>query len=258
MVPGLFITGTDTGVGKTWVASAIVRAMTARGLRVGVMKPVATGVTRRGGRDHCEDAEALIAASGRDVPIARACPIRFEPPMAPPIAARLGGDRLDFPRVLAAVNEALAWWHRQDVDVMVVEGVGGLLCPIAEGALVCHLAQTIDYPLVIVARRGLGTLNHTLMTVHLARAQFMPIAGVVLNAAEPEDDFGRLLARTNHEWLARDGAASAWEPPVKVLADVEHHPEGLPLPEAIEGVNWFEQADRPREKASLRRGLGPR
>ncbi len=160
-LPGLFVVGTDTGVGKTAVASAIARVLTGQGRRVGVLKPVATGAVREAAGWRSEDAEALIAAVGGNVPRERVAPLIFEPPLAPPVAARIEEGRpLEMSRVLDTVREALAWWSDR-AELMVVEGVGGLLCPLAERTTVADLAVALDYPLLVVARRGLGTLNHT-------------------------------------------------------------------------------------------------
>ena len=168
-LPGLFVVGTDTGVGKTRVASAIARAWSACGRRVGVLKPVATGAIRDRRRLAVDDADRLIEAIGGGVPTAEVCPIAFDEPLAPPrrrpsgrATARCGRGRADQPRRVER------WRAERRAEVMVFEGVGGLLCPIAEGMTVADLAIRLDYPLIVVARRGLGTLNHTLLTVEAA------------------------------------------------------------------------------------------
>ncbi len=208
---GLFVTGTDTGVGKTFVAAAIAGAMVRAGHRVGVLKPVATGATRVGEAWQSADAEALIAAIGGGVGLDRVTPIRYEEPLAPPLAARRAGRPLIRDEVIRAVGEALAWWEER-ADVVVVEGVGGLLCPLAEGMTVADLAVALDFPAVIVARRGLGTINHTLLTVEAAGLRGLRLAGVVLNGATPEAD--PLAESTNRAELAR------WLVGVAVLADL--------------------------------------
>src|SRR5205823_9859727 len=119
--------------------------------------------------------------------IERVAPLLFEEPLAPPVAARREGAPLAYARVLEATAAALAWWGER-AEVLVVEGIGGLLCPLAEGATVADLAIALDHPLVVVARRGLGTLNHTLLTVEAARHRGLRLAGVVLNGAEPTAD----------------------------------------------------------------------
>jgi dethiobiotin synthetase len=232
-LPGLFVTGTDTGVGKTRVAAAIARSMVEGGRRVGVLKPVATGATRVGDSWNCEDAEALIEAIGGGVGSEQVCPIRFEEPLAPPVAARRLGIPLDLGAVLDATRAALDWWAGR-ADVAVVEGVGGLLCPIAEGATVADLAVALDFPLVIVARRGLGTLNHTLLTVEAALLRGLRIAGVVLNGDRPTAD--PIAEATNADELARrlDGVA--------VLADVPHSADLSGLWDSLRGIDWYGRA----------------
>lgn len=228
-LPGLFVTGTDTGVGKTRVASAVASALVSTGRRIGVLKPVATGVERVGGRERCEDAERLAAAVAPAPPLDRVAPIRYDAPLAPPVAARLAGETLESDRVRTAVRAALTWW-RGRAEAMVVEGVGGLLCPLAEGATVADLAVELDYPLVIVARRGLGTLNHTLLTVEAALRRGLRVAGVVLNTPVPGPDGP--AERTNAEELARrlDG--------VGILAELAYDSGGGALSEAIHAVDW--------------------
>ena len=159
-IPGLFVVGTDTGVGKTFIAASIARAMTEAGRIVGVLKPVATGARRSDSSWHVDDADRLIEAIGGGVATDRVCPIAFDEPLAPPVAARRSGKPLSMAEVELATFAAIgAWQLIEGAEVMVVEGVGGLLCPLAEGSTVADLAIRLDYPLVIVARRGLGTLT---------------------------------------------------------------------------------------------------
>jgi dethiobiotin synthetase len=232
-MPGLFVVGTDTGVGKTRLASAIARGLTEGGRRVGVLKPVATGSV---GAD--DDTGALLAAVGGGIPRACVTPIAFEEPLAPPIAARRLGSPLDFARVECAVAGALAWWAER-ADVMIVEGVGGLLCPLAEGATVADLAIALDYPLVIVARRGLGTLNHTLLTVEAARLRALRVAGLVLNAAAPTAH--PLAEATNADELVRrlDG--------IPLLAEIDHADDPETFSNAVRAVDWHSRAGTPRD-----------
>ena len=226
---GLFVVGTDTGVGKTFVAAAIARAMVGAGRKVGALKPVATGATREGGAWRCGDAEALIEAIGGGVGLDRVAPMVYEEPLAPPVAARRMGKPLERAELMRAVGAALAWWEGEGrAEVMVVEGVGGLLCPLAEGMTVADLAVTLDYPLVVVARRGLGTINHTLLTLEAARMRGLRVAGVVLNGAIPTSD--PIAEATNPGELARRLAGDA------ILAEVTH---GENPPTAIDVLDWF-------------------
>lgn len=238
-VPGLFVIGTDTGVGKTCVAAAIAEVLTREGRQVGVLKPVATGAIRQGDFLVSADAIALLAgiANAGDVEPARVAPIVFEEPLAPSVAARRLGEPLTHQIVLDATREALAWWAER-ADVMILEGIGGLLCPLAEGTTLADLAVALDYPLVIVARRGLGTLNHTLLTVEAARLRGLRIAGIVLNA--PAACCRDLADATNSGELARrlEGVA--------LLATLDHIADLSALSSALESVNWSAQAQPAR------------
>jgi dethiobiotin synthetase len=238
---GLFVMGTDTGVGKTAVASAIARCLAEAGRRVGVLKPVATGVETRGDRLISADAEALGEAIGA-APPERIAPLLLEGEVAPPVAARIAGRRLEHADVLRATYLALEWWSDR-AEVMVVEGVGGLLCPLAEGTTVADLAIALDYPLLIVARRGLGTLNHTLLTVEVARLRGLRVAGVLLNGAEPPQN--ALAEGTNAAELARR------LPGVAILGDLGHMQDIKALWIALRGLDWFAMAQSPRPPAGI-------
>jgi dethiobiotin synthetase len=236
-LPGLFVVGTDTGVGKTFVASSIARTWRGAGRRVGVLKPVASGASFVEARLISDDAERLIEAVGGGIPPDRVAPILFEEPMAPPVAARRRGTPLGLREVAEAVAQSLDWWQDR-AEVMVVEGVGGLLCPLAEGATVADLAILLDYPLLIVAHRGLGTLNHTLMTVEAAQLRALRIAGVVLNGARPTVD--PVVEGSNAEELARRLGG------VAILADWEHGVNFDHAPVAPEAGGWYDLARAPR------------
>jgi dethiobiotin synthetase len=236
----LFVVGTDTGVGKTRVASAIARCLAREGRRVGVLKPVATGVP--GGAAGGEDATALIAAAGGSIAPERVVPLAFEAPLAPVVAARLVGRRLEHAEVEDAVDTALAWWADR-ADVMVVEGIGGLLTPLAEGTTLADLAIRLDYPLVLVARRGLGTLNHTLLTSEAALRRGLRMAGLVLNSTSRAVNADATLAEETaaFELACRlDGIAILGEVPFL---------EGSDPAEAetiLGGIEWSGRALSPR------------
>lgn len=232
---GLFITGTDTGVGKTWVAAAIVRILAQGGHAVGALKPVQTGAPASGAGD--SDAEILMAALGQTIDPRHVAPLQFAEPVAPPVAARRQGDVLDYARVLAAVDGAVAWWVDR-AEVVVVEGVGGLLCPLAEEKTVADLVVDLDFPLLIVARRGLGTLNHALLTLEAAHWRGLRVAGVVLNAAErPQADLAD--ASNPAELVRRLGR-------VPLLAVLDHVDDLSTLSIGLDSVDWYERAALPR------------
>jgi dethiobiotin synthetase len=239
----LFVVGTDTGVGKTHVAVGIARCLASERRRVGLVKPVATGLHDGDGLG--EDGRRLMAVvsvpGSPRIPVERIVPIAFAEPLAPPVAARRCGRPLELEEVGKAFDTALAWWSER-VDVVVVEGIGGLLTPVAEGKTVADLAVRLDYPLVIVARRGLGTLNHTLLTVEAARHRGLRIVGLVLNSAEPVSEDDALAAATNAGELARllEGIA--------VLAEIPYGAdtgEGI-LADNLSRLDWFPRALPPR------------
>jgi dethiobiotin synthetase len=168
---GLFVTGTDTEVGKTVVAAALIAAARRSGVRVAAFKPVVTGI--EDGPASEQDDAILARAAGSSAQVV--APHRFGPPMSPHLAADLAGTPLDLDRLAAAARVA-ARGH----DLLVVEGVGGLLVPLNDTASIRDLAQALRLPLVVAARPGLGTINHTLLTLEAARAAELHVAAVVL------------------------------------------------------------------------------
>lgn len=193
---GLIVVGTDTGVGKTFVSVAIGWRLRDVGVRVGVYKPAASGAESTSTGPVWTDVRDLSAAVGDSFPAARICPQCFVAPLAPPVAARLEGRTVDD----ALLIDGLRWWFDQ-VDALVVEGVGGLLSPLSESHTIADFAALAGLPLLVVGRLGLGTINHTLLTVEAALTRDLPVAGVVLNQSSPgEPD---LAAATNPQELAR-------------------------------------------------------
>lgn len=176
---GLFVTGTDTGVGKTEVAAALVAGWRAAGLDVGAMKPAQSGLEE----GVPSDADRLRAAAGGGDPLELVCPYALHAPLAPGVAARLEGVEIDVGRILGAAR-ALAARHA----ALVVEGAGGLLVPLAEGATYADLAVLLRLPVLVVARAGLGTVNHAALTCEALRARGLEVAGVVLNRPAPAED----------------------------------------------------------------------
>ncbi|HEX2162231.1 MAG TPA: dethiobiotin synthase [Thermoleophilaceae bacterium] len=179
---GVFVTGTDTGVGKTVVAGAICAALAARGERVAAFKPVVTGTAEESG-DWPPDHELLASAASAGQSTIEVAPVTFGPPVSPHYAAELAGSEIDAAQLRDTACSAAA-----GVDALVCEGVGGLLVPLTLDYSVRDLAADLGVPLVIVARTGLGTINHTLLTVAAARSAGLHVAGVVMTpwAADPE------------------------------------------------------------------------
>jgi dethiobiotin synthetase len=183
--PGLFITGTDTDVGKTYVAAMIARQLAAEGLRVGVYKPTASGCTEENGVLVSEDARVLWEAAGRPGDLEHVCPQRFRAPVAPNLAAEAEGRTLDG----ELLRSGIEYW-RERSDLVIVEGAGGLMCPLGAEIYVADLVYDFNYPLIIVARNALGTINHTLQTLITSAAfcEGLPVAGIVLNHTSAEID----------------------------------------------------------------------
>jgi len=170
---GLFVTGTDTEVGKSVVAAALTAALAARGVAVGAFKPAVTGLDDEpeGGKPH--DHELLAACAGMTA--ADVAPYRFGPAVSPHLAAELAGVSID-PTVLVETARA-----NGEGRTLIAEGVGGLLVPLTvSGTLVLDLVAELGLPLIVVARPGLGTINHTLLTLRVARAAGIEVRGVVM------------------------------------------------------------------------------
>jgi dethiobiotin synthetase len=187
---GVFVTGTGTEVGKTVVAAAIARTLAAEGRRVHVFKPAVTGLEEEGETDHA----LLRRASGSDQSDEEIAPYRYDPPASPHLAAALAGEEIDPARLLETADQAAA-----GADAIVCEGVGGFLVPLSPTYLVRDLAADLCYPLVVVAGPGLGTINHTLLTIEAAFAAELHVAAVVLN---PWPEEPTAIERDNRETIA--------------------------------------------------------
>jgi len=172
--PAIFITGTDTGVGKTIVTAALARHFRSRGLNVGVMKPVETGIEDPALAG--PDAALLCWAAQVDDEKDLVSPYRFNMAASPHQAAAEAGQQIDVKTIIDAFNTL-----RTDKDVMLVEGAGGLMVPIRGGYLMADLAGQLDLPLLVITRPGLGTLNHTLLTTFSARAMDLSLSGFIIN-----------------------------------------------------------------------------
>ncbi|HTS16156.1 MAG TPA: dethiobiotin synthase [Verrucomicrobiae bacterium] len=184
MTMGLFITGTDTGIGKTCVTAALLAELRRRGIHAAAFKPIACGA---GGR---HDAEIYAAIMNHEQPLDVLNPIYLRHPLAPNVAARLERRRIDLRRIRACYQHLTSIY-----SVVLVEGAGGLLVPIRDNYFVADLAKSLRLPLLIVARLGLGTINHSLLTVRAAQRMGLKVRGIVLN-----DTIGgprNLAAKTN-------------------------------------------------------------
>lgn len=168
---GVFVTGTGTEVGKTVVAAAIARSQVVAGQSVAVFKPAVTGLDEPGETDHA----LLRRAAGCEQGDESIAPYRYGPPASPHLAAELAGDRIEPQRLLSAARRA-----GSEADFLVCEGVGGLLVPLTPDYLVRDFARDLELPLVVATPPGLGTINHTLLTLEAARSSGLEVALVVL------------------------------------------------------------------------------
>ena len=175
---GIFITGTDTGVGKTVVTAALARHLVQRGLSVGVMKPVETGVT--GTSLDWTDSSRLRAAAGIDDSLALVSPYQFPKPIAPLAAARESGCTIEMDEIVRCYDAMTGRYQ-----VTLVEGVGGLLVPMAPGWDVSNLIHRLGTDVVVVGRPNLGGINHARLTIEALQRQESPILALVLNATFP-------------------------------------------------------------------------
>ena len=215
---GLFVTGTDTGVGKSVLAAAICAALARRGERVAAFKPVVTGTDDPPG-DWPRDHELLAAQTGQ-LP-EEVCPRAFGPAVSPHLAAQLAGESLEPGTLAAAARTAF-----EGTDVLIAEGVGGLLVPFAPDFLVRDLAVALGLPLVVAARSGLGTINHTLLTVEAARAAGLAVMGVVMT---PWPDQPDRVAASNRETVQRLSGVPVSGLPPTTPATLARAGRSLPL-----------------------------
>jgi dethiobiotin synthetase len=192
---GLFVVGTDTAVGKTFVASRIASALARTRLKVGVYKPAASGCRRVGQQLVSDDAVALWEAAGRPGELKAVCPQRFAASLAPHLAAKEERKEID----AKLLRRGVEYWQRRS-DIVIVEGAGGLMSPIGDEVYVADLAEHFGFPIIVVAPNRIGAINSTLLTLIAAasRPRPLPIAGIVLNdvlppeAGDPAVRFNRL------------------------------------------------------------------
>jgi len=240
---GFFITGTDTGVGKTRFASLLAQSLISKGVDVKVCKPIATGGKRNSkGVLVSSDTLALSRASG-DKDLKAITPWCFEVPASPALAAKLEGSNLSIESLAVAVEK------RCDDAFAIVEGAGGLLCPLTDTESIADLAQRLQYPIIIVARRSLGTLNHLLLTLEVARQYGLAVAGVVMSETEAVLD--QAAIHNPVEFSLRSAVSLLAVLPFEKKGDKA----GL---EAVGSVDWLElckgiqeKLESPQQKISL-------
>lgn len=232
ILKGVFITGTDTGVGKTVVSAVLIRALISRGIYAGAMKPLETGCRRAGtGELMPADGMFLKETAAMDDSIDLVAPVCFEQPLAPMVASEIENKPVGLDSIRRAYK-ALS----DKYDFMVVEGAGGLLVPIMREPspfFMIDLIKDLGLPVIVVARRTLGTINHTLLTVNYALREGLEVAGVIINQSTPHDN--TVSSETNP-------AALAALCPVPILGMVPHM--DIVTPGHIEDISsvvsdWF-------------------
>lgn len=176
---GFFITGTDTGVGKTVATACLLSLYRKHRLNVGVMKPIETGVDPECSSAANSDAKFLMEVCQSSDPLSEVCPVQLKTAASPLQAAKIDDRAIDMDQIINGFH------HLSDKhDNLLVEGIGGLLVPLKPGYLVCDLIRDLDLPLLVVGKNALGTLNHTLLTLRAAEQAGIAIRGVILNRTE--------------------------------------------------------------------------
>lgn len=234
---GLFITGTDTEVGKTYVATTIVRQLVQAGYRVGVYKPVASDCVNDGQQYISEDAFALWEAADRPLDLDAVCPQRYPLALAPHLAARNEGQELDLDQLRTGVE---VW--ADACDIIIVEGAGGLMTPISDKQYFADLAYDFGYPLIVVTPNAIGAINQTLITL-ITAANFrdgLNVAGVVLNDSRRFD--GDISMESNREQISSRAL-------VPVISRLHYNADQFD-----DAVDWMEIAKTP--KAAIEPGSG--
>ena len=228
-IPGLFVTATDTGVGKTVVAGGIADWFRRRGFRVGVCKPAATGCEHVREGLVSEDAEFLAHCADAAAPLDIICPQRFAEALAPAVAAERAGRRLDWQAIQRALEEIAA-----EADVLIVEGVGGVMVPMDEKFILRDVIRWLGLPTIVVARPGLGTINHVLLTMSALREADVRTAGLIINRYPA--DSASVAEETNLRVIEKWAKA----PLLTVVPDEPFTPPTLPegIVAAMERVDW--------------------
>ena len=215
---GVFITGTDTGVGKSVFTGGLAGALRSRGVDACVMKPVQSGGVVQGEKLVSQDALFMLKASGLEsqVDLGLVNPICLRLAAAPNIAARDEGYKIDTAMIFKAYQQLQALY-----EFLLVEGAGGITTPITDDYLMFHLIKDLSLPIIIVARPGLGTINHTVLTIEFARQHGISVMGVIINDhpvdVDVDDIQTGIVLQTNPDQIARLGET-------KILGIVPHDP----------------------------------
>ena len=251
-IAGLFVTGTDTEVGKTVVAGGIAACLRHRGCNVGVFKPVATGCTRRRGRLFSADAEFLAHCADTSQSLDQITPIMFTQPLAPTVAAKRARKKLDLDILRHAFQRA-----HDAHDFVVVEGIGGLAVPLVDQYTVADFAAECGLPTIVVARAGLGTINHTHLTVAYAIQHSIRVLGVVINQYDVES-IG-IAEETNPQQIAElTGMPTLAIVPRDAETSVENGKIGPDVIFPLSQVDWQQlvETDDRRKRSEVRERKG--
>jgi dethiobiotin synthetase len=235
---GLFVTGTDTGVGKTLIAGAIAKILTDKGLKVGVFKPIATGCKRSWEGLISDDTEFLSYCANSNLSLSTITPVGYPTPAAPIISAAYDTPAIDFERIAAAYRDIC-----QNSDIVIVEGIGGVRVPLTEEFDLLDLAVEFAMPIVIVARPNLGTINHTLMTIDCVRAAELKIAGIVINGYKATES--TIAEDTAPEVIAKCSGVNILSiVPFDEIANIKEPNLGEFIVESLMDCDWAKLAEQ--------------
>jgi len=233
---GLFITGTDTGVGKTLIAGAIAKILSGAGQKVGVFKPIATGCRRTWEGLVGSDTEFLAQCANSDLELSTITPVGYTTAAAPIVSAQIDGPPMDFNAIAAAYKLIC-----ENSDIVIVEGIGGVRVPLTSEFDLLALAGEFNLPMVIVARTNLGTINHTLMTIDCIRAAKLKIAGIVINGYDARS--AAVAEETAEEVIAQlSGVDVLAVVPFDETVDIEARTTGEMVIACLSHCNWAKLA----------------
>ncbi len=233
---GLFITGTDTGVGKTLIAGAVAEILIEQGAKVGVFKPIATGCRRTWDGLISYDTEFLAHCANSELPLSTITPVSYPTPAAPIVSAVCDGPPIDFDKIAAAYKQIC-----QSCDIVIVEGIGGVRVPLTAEFDLLDLAVEFALPVVIVARPNLGTINHTLMTIDCIRAAKLKIAGIIINGFNATES--TVAEETAAEVIARcSGVNILAEVPFDEAVNIEEPNLGEFVIDSLTDCDWQKSA----------------
>lgn len=234
--PGLFITGTDSAVGKTLIAGTIAKILSDEGLKVGVFKPIAAGCTYRWEGLASDDTRFLAECANSNLPLSMINPVSYVTAAAPVVCAEREGRPVDFDRITVAYKRVC-----ENCDIIIVEGIGGVRVPLNAEFDLLDLAAEFNLPVVIVTHPEHGTVNHTLMTIDCVRAAKLRIAGVIINCCDVTKE--TVAGNTAAGVIAQFGGVNILpEVPFDETVDISKAVPGETAVIALSGCNWKQLA----------------